>query len=125
MGGTKAQKDASRAARTRWKLKGHEVAEEKHLTQNEVIMTMSKFMHMPKSELMSFLQDPKRTVNEILIGSILAKAIQEGDYSRAEFLYNRILGKVPDRVQVTGSINYELVSTLDDFTKKRIASDNR
>jgi hypothetical protein len=49
------------------------------------------------------LADPKTTALELMIGGIIMKAVTEQDQHRAEFLLNRIIGRVAIQADITMS----------------------
>ncbi len=58
-------------------------------------------MKMSKEELAAKLADPKTDTTELMIGSIIAKAVKEGDQARLNFLWDRLFGKVKEVVEQT------------------------
>lgn len=81
--------------------KGHTIAphvfEGRKLTKTMWEDAIYKYMHKPRHEIMALLKDPGPTpAFELMVISILARAVGGGDTTRAEFLLNRIIGKVPD-----------------------------
>jgi hypothetical protein len=53
---------------------------------------------MERQELMAVAEDPKATVIELTIASIMMKCIKEGDFSRFEGMLSRAIGKVADEL---------------------------
>lgn len=78
----------------------------KALTPGFVKMIIAKFARMSKEEMGQLLMKPPGSegapnMMEIMIGSIVAKAAQDGDYSRLNFLLDRSIGKVKEQVDIT------------------------
>ena len=82
---------------------------------NKVLVTelLNKFINMSMKDLIVFIrnnvpnskdtaafkgEDP---VIETMLASILVKAIQEGDQNRLNFIFDRLIGKVNDKVEYT------------------------
>ena len=71
-----------------------DVRDARKLTQNEFVKVACTLIKSTKAELQTKLNDPKSTALELMIGGIIAKAITDQDHHRAEFLLNRIIGRV-------------------------------
>ena len=78
----------------------------KKLTQSQAYDIMGKFLLLSKEELKDELELPSTTVLEHIVGSICLKAMEQGDPTRAEWLYQRLFGKVAQEVnaQVTNTV---------------------
>lgn len=90
------------------------------LSPEYVKKIISKFSHMSKEEMRDFLQkgpdDPNGpNMMEIMIGSIVAKAAQDGDYTRLNFLLDRSIGRVKETIDVSLAprINYQTTMEAD------------
>lgn len=62
---------------------------------------MGKFHDMTREDLQAVVTNPKSTMLEIMVASIMAKAAKEGDASRFGFLLDRQIGRVPTETNVT------------------------
>lgn len=69
----------------------------KKLTKGELAVLLNKVLQSKPEDLKTF----KGTVLELWLAAGATKAIQTGDYSRLEFLINRLIGKVPDKLEVS------------------------
>lgn len=67
-----------------------------NLTAVEFIRLTNKYLGLSKEELIQALKDPAATTLELMIGSIMHKAVVEGDQKRLDFLLDRLVGKVKD-----------------------------
>lgn len=67
------------------------------LTKREFSLLLNKILQCPPEKLKDF----KGNVLELWLAAGATKAIQTGDYSRLEFLINRLIGKVPDKLEVS------------------------
>lgn len=90
------------------------------LTPEYVKKIISKFSQMSKEEMGTFLRlgpdDPGGpNMMEIMIGSIVAKAAQDGDYTRLNFLLDRSIGRVKETIDVSLAprINYQTTMEAD------------
>ena len=71
------------------------------LTKEQVEACIAKYQWMSLDELEVALKDPKRSMLEHMVMSIIHKAVKHGDQNRLEFLFNRTIGKVKDQVEVS------------------------
>lgn len=70
-----------------------EILELQDTTKLEVIKAINEALILTPDELKRKLADPKATMAQHLVGSILSKAIKEGCFARAQFLVNYVLGR--------------------------------
>lgn len=78
------------------------VYEGRRLTRVLYEEILHKYLHMSKRDLERIVSDPGDTpAIELLVISILAKALTGGDDKRGEFLIARLVGKVPDKIEIT------------------------
>lgn len=78
-----------------------DVKEAKKLTTNKLILTLNKLLFMTDHEILKVIRDPKAFKIEKIVARILQKADQQGDASRLNFLLDRTIGKVTEKVQHT------------------------
>ena len=69
----------------------------KQLTKREFSLLLNKILQCDPDKLKDF----KGSVLEMWLAAGATKAIKTGDYSRLEFLINRLIGKVPDKLEVS------------------------
>lgn len=62
---------------------------------------ISKYARMTRGELTAVIEDRTTPAINITICVILAKAMQDGDYTRLNFLLDRSIGKVKENVEIT------------------------
>lgn len=77
-----------------------DVKEARKLNQVEFERVANKYLYLTRDELKASLAAPATTVVELLVGSIIGQAVQKGDHTRMEFLLNRLIGRVVDRIEV-------------------------
>ena len=59
----------------------------------EVVDAINSTILMTREQLVAANKDPNASMAQLLVGSIVQKAIQEGCFARAQFLVNYILGR--------------------------------
>lgn len=64
------------------------------MSQAEFLSILVRFLDMTAWELEEILQDKNRTVMELWVARICATGIKDGDYSRLNFIAERLFGKV-------------------------------
>lgn len=88
------------------------------LSPSYIKMIIAKFSRMTKGEMGSFLMQPPEqggpNMMEIMIGSIIAKAAQDGDYNRLNFLLDRAIGKVKEQVDLNVAQKVVYRTTMTD-----------
>lgn len=89
------------------------------ITRTEAEALLTKFMQMEITELEAVLKDKKRKVIEHIIGRVALMAIKNGDHSRLDFVLNRLIGKVSDKVE--HSVKPRVVHNLDGGAAKFLA----
>jgi hypothetical protein len=70
------------------------------LTKDKVSAILGRFATMTRDQLQDVATDPKSSMIEIMIASIMVKAAKEGDYARLDFLLTRSIGKVKDELEL-------------------------
>lgn len=70
------------------------------LTKDQVSSVMGKFSHSTREQLQAVITNPKSTMLEIMVASVMARAAKDGDPNRMEFLLQRTIGKVQDLSQI-------------------------
>jgi len=78
---------------------------------------LAKFLGLGREELKAIMGNPETPAMELLVASILVKAITNGDYTRAAFLFDRAFGKVADVQEFGGSVHAALVAAMSRLGK--------
>lgn len=73
----------------------------KLLTPLELRARIMRFLNMEAAEIAQASADPRTNMLDRMIGSIVVKATEGGDQQRLDFILNRLVGKVQDKVEVT------------------------
>lgn len=99
--------------------KGNQIApqfyEGRKLTKMLYEEILHKYMHKNLNELRAIIANPGETPSiDMMVISILAKCISQGDPNRAEFLLSRLVAKVPQQVQVEDVTDKERIKSMAD-----------
>lgn len=85
---------------------------EYHMTKiihrDEVKAIFSKYLAMPTDQLISYLGNGNLPAIDAIVVGIIAKAAEDGDFARLNFLLDRMHGKVSDKLEI--SKNYKEMS---------------
>jgi hypothetical protein len=70
-------------------------------TAEELRKKIAKVLALTKEELAKVLQDKDSKALELVLASVVARAIKDGDIGKMEYLFMRTLGKVKDTMEIT------------------------
>ena len=73
----------------------------KQLSKDGVKTLLNKFLDWPLSELQAYLKDNSNPVLEYYIAKLLYNGIVTGDVKALSFLFDRLIGKVVDKVEIS------------------------
>lgn len=71
------------------------------LTKAEVMAKLGEFLKLDVAELQRILEDKSNTVMDHWIGRIALMGIKGGDDRRLNFMFDRLIGKVTDKIEHT------------------------
>jgi hypothetical protein len=78
-----------------------DIKEAKKLTTHEMIRILNKFNHWTIAQLKEFCLNENNTVLEMMVARIMIKGIKDGTPTNLTFLFDRLIGKVKDQVEVS------------------------
>jgi len=105
-----------------------EIREARKLSQNEFVKIACNLIKSTRSELQYVLDNEETTALELMIGNIIVKAIDDKDHQRAEFLLNRIIGRVAIQADInmtqdkTPVVNFGIDNQVIDVPKLATSS---
>lgn len=85
-----------------------DILEGRKLNQIEVARILNRFSNYTLIQLKEILESPESTTLELAIGKIMAEGIKTGDQSRINFILDRMIGKVPDKIELSGEVKNEI-----------------
>jgi len=93
-----------------------DIRDAKAADRTEFERTLHKYMHMPIEVIELRLSDPQTPAIEQITGKIIIEAASRGDHMRFDFLLNRLIGKVPDKLEASGDLSIQslVVSIVSD-----------
>lgn len=77
----------------------------KNLTKAELVEIGNLVVKGDMKSLLQISKDPKATVIKTMLAAVAVKVIQKGDMHSLDVLLNRLVGKVKDEIEHTGSLN--------------------
>ncbi len=84
-----------------------ELKEARKLNQVELELIMNKLMGLNVKELEDIKSASDTTAIVAMIASIMIVALKTGDQTRLDFLLNRLIGKVKEKVEHSGTMTLE------------------
>lgn len=73
----------------------------RRLTKTAFEEICNRFIHMTKVELREAKREPERTLLEHIVIAVLEKAEDWGDTGKLNFVLARLIGNVPDKLEVS------------------------
>jgi hypothetical protein len=71
----------------------YEIRELQSVCKLEVIDAINSTLLMTREEIKKIISNPHSTMAQLVVASLVQKAIQEGCYMRAQFLMNYVIGR--------------------------------
>jgi len=81
------------------------------MNANEFENIIYKCLSMNKEQLTEIFKNPLTPAKDLVVIKILTKAIETGDHTRLNFLLERTIGKVVDKIEVQSKV---AILTLHD-----------
>lgn len=112
-----------------------EIVQARRMTRAKFEAAANKYLFMSRGEIEAISKDPSTTMLDLMIISLITKAIKDGDEKRFDFLLDRLIGKVVRTIKVietgdesnTGSIPIQLSNSeklyMLEAMKKRLEDD--
>lgn len=79
---------------------------------------LSQLIEMPHEELEKIAADKKQPMMKIIIAKFLIDGAKNNNYHQLEKLTERMWGKVPDAMSVSGNLNTGLVGLFEQLKNK-------
>lgn len=70
------------------------------LNQVELERTVNRFLYMDRAQVQEAIKNPETPMIDLMVASIMAQAAQKGDERRLEFILQRMIGRVTDKIEV-------------------------
>ena len=90
----------------------------KKLSNDQIAELGAIILEGNPDKLKEIINNPKSTVLQVAICSVLVKAINKGDMAAINALLDRIVGKVKDVQSHEGSVGINV--TITDYTNKKV-----
>lgn len=81
-----------------------ELVEARKLNRDTATMLLTRNIYLNLEEIGAKFRDPKTPAIELIILKVIEHAIKYGDHHRLNFFLDRIIGKVPDSINVEGGV---------------------
>ena len=90
----------------------------RQLTKTQFEKLCNKFVHMNRDEIVVSLQSPETTALELMVGKVIHEAIVRGDTVRFNFILERLIGKVKEQIEHSGTDGQLLKLIIEDYRTK-------
>lgn len=87
--------------------------------------SLSKVLRMNRNELTALAKDTTAPVMDLMVASLAAKAVKDGDPQRIRLLTERIAGKVPDKIEFDGDVRGDQPAITHAVIFQAIQEQNR
>ncbi len=77
-----------------------DVKEARKFNAAEATRIITKYLYMNSSELELAITDPETPAMELMLAKIIKKSAEAGDHFRLNFLLDRTIGKVTEKINV-------------------------
>ena len=77
-----------------------DIKQARTMTNHQLMRRLTDFLQMDRDAVRAIAQDPKAPMLDVIVASIVAKAATASDHQRLNFLFDRIVGKVTDKIEV-------------------------
>lgn len=89
------------------------------LNRTECEKILNEILYMTMSELQEVIKDKNNNGIKVLMTSILIAGINEGDPRRADFFLDRLIGKVPNKIEGPNGEPMSFIGLVELATKPR------
>lgn len=95
------------------------------LTRTEFEARASKYMQMPIDDLIVYLKGSNVPSIDHMIGTIIIAAAKGGDQQRLDFLLNRTIGKVVEKIETKHTHMIQKLEELEKLSDDELAHQAR
>lgn len=85
-----------------------EQREMRKLTRTQINDILNRYFWATPTEIELAKEDPALSIGERGVISILKLAVETGDQSRIEWIFQRLVGKVPDKIEHSGGLSFQV-----------------
>lgn len=78
-----------------------DLLEARKLNKIEVSRIINNYMNQPIGNIQAAVNNQDSTALEAMIAKLITEAHRHGDHNRLNFLFDRMIGKVTDKVELT------------------------
>ncbi len=75
-----------------------DVKQARKLNKVKVERILNRFLAMDRQELERIKTDPSTPILDLFVAGLVAKGVSQGDHKRLEFIFDRLVGKVTEKV---------------------------
>ena len=83
-----------------------EVKAARKLSQNELTLLLNKYLYQSRAQLQRIAKRKSTPMIDLFVISIISKGTSGGDHKRLEFLFDRLVGRVPLKARIDGNLTH-------------------
>lgn len=73
--------------------------ESRALNRIEFERIVNRYLYMTAEEIVAAAESPNTPAIDLMVASIVKRAVMEGDHMRCEFILKRMIGEPPERIE--------------------------
>lgn len=87
------------------------------LSLNDFVLKVNKYVSLPFEELKRIFKNPEVASLDLMIISVITESIKKGDTHKIEFLLNRLIGPVKQKIDHSSEDGTMATSNVIDLSK--------
>jgi hypothetical protein len=91
----------------------HELKEIRRINGANLPVIVDKFLSMSREELEAAAKDKDTPAMECILIRVIVEAMKRGDDQRLNFLFDRIIGKTPETVNLNGNVHMAVLKLIN------------
>jgi hypothetical protein len=102
-----------------------DIKEARKLNQIELERVINKYLYLDHADFEAEIKRPGVPMLELMLASIVKAAAQKGDQLRLDFILNRVIGKVKERIEVEAQKPFAVFRHKEDEPAIELGVDKR
>lgn len=90
----------------------------KVMNAHELAIIIHELMYLDFAQLKALLKDPKIPIGKLCVGSVMRRMIQDGDPRSFDCIFNRIVGKVADKLEGANGEPLSVIAIIQRANKR-------
>ncbi len=90
-----------------------DIKQARELNKESLERLLNRYIYMTPGEIGASLSNANTPYIDRIVAQILMQAAEKGDHQRLDFILTRLVGKVKEQVEVTGTTSHFIISRPD------------